>query len=43
MLHLSGLGEVLSRDEGITSLFQGGKQVQRLLEPVLHSGRWFLR
>ncbi len=43
MLHLSGLGEVVGRDEGITSLFQGGKQVQRLLEPVLHPGRWFLR
>jgi hypothetical protein len=43
MLHLSGLGEVVGRDEGITSLFQGGKQIQRLLEPVSHSGWWFLR
>jgi hypothetical protein len=24
MLHLSGLGEMVGRDEGITSLFQGG-------------------
>jgi hypothetical protein len=33
---------VVCRDEGITSLFQGGKQVQCLLESVLHSGRRLL-
>jgi len=42
MLHLGGLGEVVGRDEGVTSLFQGGKQVQCLLKPVLDSGRRFL-